>query len=861
MADNKIKDENKKQKCIIFITHKGKRPKDETKDIKNIAFLDVSHKWEVQYNSGKTFYYNPENVKIIKNQLSDKKSSTVFDYLLQMAEFSEIKNHEGENLLLKNIQKTQFIHNESILSQYLNPKRKTPIERHKYPIIFPFGCNNSQINAVKTALENPISVIQGPPGTGKTQTILNIIANLILANKTVLVVSNNNAATANVYEKLASSQYGMDFICATLGKQENVEDFLRSQSTDYPQYLKDWLQLPVSYESDEKDLKRLVTYFTGKERLAQIKNELSELVIEFKYFSQAHQEEKYRARKLHLFSSDKIMAALQGLQHVMTEKECLGFFRKLHLFLVYGIGGIKFWETELLKSLNTIQSAYYEQKISELKDELEETSKAIKRINPEKIYEKALIKLKNKIATKYERNTYRRVFEDGKELYLNPEEVANEYPVILSTTFSSRATLGYSNDFLFDYVIMDEASQVDVVTGALALSCARNAVIVGDEKQLPNVIEEQLKPRIKAIFEKTGLPEGYSFMHSFLSSLKLVLPNIPQTLLREHYRCHPKIINFCNQQFYNGQLLIMTEDHGEKDVLTAIKTVPGNFCTGRYNQRQIDVIKEEVLPSLTDAEKESLGVIAPYNNQTDEIRRQIANIEASTVHKYQGREKDNIIIFTVDNEISTFSDDPNILNVAITRAKKKLVVILSGNQHPENSNIMALVQYIQYNSFKLEESKLNSIFDFLYKKNTEAKLNFISRGDQISRFSSENAMNSLLKTILSEDKYKRFGYAFEMPLRDVLYNGFITSLPEELYTYAVNPWTHIDFVIFNKITKQILFGIEVDGYTYHKPGSVQAARDKLKNQIFQRAGLPLIRLSTKGFAEEQKIRETLGYFC
>ena len=49
-------------------------------------------------------------------------------------------------------------------------------------------------------MENQISVIQGPPGTGKTQTILNIIANILIQGKTVQVVSNNNSATENVFE-------------------------------------------------------------------------------------------------------------------------------------------------------------------------------------------------------------------------------------------------------------------------------------------------------------------------------------------------------------------------------------------------------------------------------------------------------------------------------------------------------------------------------------------------------------------------------------------------------------------------------------------------------------------------------------
>lgn len=848
-----------RNECIIYITHKGNIRKDETKDIKSIFFLNDSNKWKVEYNSGRTFYYNPENVKIIPNSLSDKKSATVFEYLIQMAQFSEIKNHDGENLLLKNLQKAQFISKESILTLYLNPNSKTPFSQHNSPIIFPFGCNNSQIKAVKTALSNPLSIIQGPPGTGKTQTILNIIANLLIDNKTVLVVSNNNAATANVYEKLASEKYGLDFLCATLGKQENVDAFIKNQSATYPQYLKAWGKLPISYLGNN-NFNDLFKYFGNKERLSIIKNELSSLETEYKYFSQFNPDIKYKSKKLKNISSARIIKLLQRIQYNLSEKENLNIFFKLYLYIFYGIGQAAFWKTDIQKCVITIQEAFYKRKKEELLQELEEKTKTNSSIKPEKIYDAGLTRLKRAIARKYSKTQFRRYFEDGKEIFFNPSEVIQEYPVVLSTTFSSRATLGCSADFLFDYVIMDEASQVDVVTGALALSCAKNAVIVGDEKQLPNVIEEHLRPTINNLFEKTKLPQGYNFLNSFLSSLKQILPNTPQTLLREHYRCHPKIINFCNQQFYNEELIVMTEDNNEPDVLSVIETISGNFCTNRYNQRQIDIIKQEILPNFTDQELSELGIIAPYNNQADELKNQITGIEASTVHKFQGREKDFIILSTVDNEITPFADDPNILNVAITRAKKRLTVIISGNPQPENSNIMSLVKYVKYNNLTLTRSKINSIFDFLYSHNSAEKLNYITRKDKISKFDSENAMNILLKTILSEEKYHKYSFVFEMPLRDIFSKDFIASLPESLKIYANCPWTHVDFVLFNKITKQILFGIEVDGYTYHRAGSIQAERDKMKNQIFQEAGMPLIRFSTKGSSEEKTIRETLEYF-
>ena len=532
----------------------------------------------------------------------------------------------------------------------------------------------------------------------------------------------------------------------------------------------------------------------------------------------------------------------------------------LKLKLSFGLGEKGNWNVNPDKAIETIKATYYSLKKKELEDELNEKESIVKDFNPNDVYEKCLTTLRSKVANKYSKKAERTQFKDGKKIYFNPASFASEYPVILSTTFSSRGTIGQGTEFLFDYVIMDEASQVDVVTGALALSCAKNAVIVGDKMQLPNVIEEQKKKIIQELFEQTKLPAGYNYINSFLASLEQVLPDTPQTLLREHYRCHPKIINFCNQQFYGGRLLIMTEDKGEADVLEAIKTTPGNFCKDHYNQRQIDVIKEEILPKYSEDEISNLGIIAPYNNQTDAIRSQIPGIDAATVHKYQGREKDNIIISTVDNEITSFADDANMLNVAISRAKKKLAVVLSGNEQPENSNLVALLKYIQYNNFTVEESKVNSIFDFFYTKETEAKFKYLKAANKISKYDSENAMNTLLTNIFEEPKYSKFSFVFEMPLKDVVNKNYMGEFPEELSTFANRSWAHVDFTVFNRVTKEILFGIEVDGYNYHKKGTKQAERDLKKNAIFDQIGLPLLRLSTKGSGEEVKIKVQLDKY-
>lgn len=126
------------------------------------------------------------------------------------------------------------------IATYLNPQNFKPHYYSPKTLIFPFGCNASQQKAVQTAFENKISVIQGPPGTGKTQTILNIIANILEQGKTVQVVSNNNSAIINVFEKL--SKYDIAFIVAPLGNSDNKKKFIKSQETEkqYPNNITSW---------------------------------------------------------------------------------------------------------------------------------------------------------------------------------------------------------------------------------------------------------------------------------------------------------------------------------------------------------------------------------------------------------------------------------------------------------------------------------------------------------------------------------------------------------------------------------------------------------------------------------------------
>lgn len=209
-------------------------------DIKEIYVFKSSQGlyWHICFGNGREGDYPKSDLDITESCLMQSQSANVFEYIKQIADLITFDDENAnEKLLSKRFDKISFVGNDVALAKYLNPSLvQGEKRRRECTPIFPFGCNNSQYRAVKNALENQISVIQGPPGTGKTQTILNIIANILMQGKTVQIVSNNNSATENVYEKLSLPQYDLGFVAAILGSSENKKIFIEQQDTNYPDF-------------------------------------------------------------------------------------------------------------------------------------------------------------------------------------------------------------------------------------------------------------------------------------------------------------------------------------------------------------------------------------------------------------------------------------------------------------------------------------------------------------------------------------------------------------------------------------------------------------------------------------------------
>lgn len=860
-----VKDPEILNPALTHINHRGH-------DLFNIQSIYAFHTryldyWHICFSNGTERTYKKSDLQIITSCLSETKAQNCIDYLRELAAINELKSEDGEILLKKQYEKLDFVGTDTAMASYLNPADQKLSTHKSGNLIFPFGGNASQFQAVENALHKQISIIQGPPGTGKTQTILNIIANLLANGKTVQVVSNNNSAIANVLEKLASKQYSLDFLVAPLGNASNKKVFIQNQTGVYPDLSK-WDQTQEKQAGLIKEIKNhtegLADIFAKQEQLAQARILLESLLLEIEYFKQYSNETGLKISNVKHRQNMKSKTIMQLWQ------ECLAFFEhdreisiwfKFKSVFIYGISDWKFYKTNLPSIITMLQGLFYQSRQTELNQEIVALEKYLAdsdaKLKVNELTKLSLEYLRSKLHEQYGNKPERMIFSED-DLWKNPGEVLKEYPVVLSTTFSSRSCLQGAT---YDYIIMDEASQVDIATGALALSSARNAVIVGDLKQLPNVIKDEMKKRSDAVFRSYNLPNGYSFSeNSFLKSICSILPDVPQTLLREHYRCHPKIIGFCNQKFYNNSLVIMTEDQGEKDTLSVIKTNVGNHQRDRVNQRQIDVITKEALPMFNNSKPEDIGIIAPYRDQVNAIANQLYDnqIEVHTVHKFQGREKDTILLTSVDDVVSDFSDDPYLLNVAVSRAKSRLCLIVSGNEQPKDSNIGDLISYIEYNNFQVVQSSIYSVFDLLYRQYTEARITYLKKHPHISQYDSENLMYAAILEILDKRPHLSLNVICHQPLNMLIRDP--KYLNDEECQYAMNTATHLDFLIYNQITKKPVLTIEVDGFHFHKPGTAQYERDRMKDRILSLYGIPLLRFATNGSNEIAQVERALdGY--
>ncbi|MCH2645493.1 MAG: AAA domain-containing protein [Candidatus Thalassarchaeum sp.] len=237
----------------------------------------------------------------------------------------------------------------------------------------------------------------------------------------------------------------------------------------------------------------------------------------------------------------------------------------------------------------------------------------------------------------------------------------------------------------FTRVLLDEATQATEPASLVPLvRGARQIVLVGDHRQLPPTV-------ISRRAENGGLRRSLFE--------RLVAMGIEPMLLDTQYRMHPAISDFPNRTFYEGRLVdgITAADRpnpagllwNDWEVPMAFLPVNGDELlspdgASKENPAEAGWVAKilENLLQAGDLEETDIGIITPYAGQVRAIRDALPerndSVEVHTVDGYQGREKEVIIFSCVRSNsdgIVGFLSDARRLNVALTRAKRGLIVI------------------------------------------------------------------------------------------------------------------------------------------------------------------------------------------
>ena len=796
-----------------------------------------------------------------KIQLESNKHLDIYHYYEALAEYAELISNKDEPLYyLSQNYKRITPNRESVLFDYLKGKYKS--SKYETPIILPFDYNQSQYKAIENALTHSISVIEGPPGTGKTQTILNLIVNIISRGQKVAVISNNNSAIDNVFEKL--QEEGYDFFAAKLGNKNNVEQFFeQSSNAELKSFLDNYdRKANRIYKKDIEQLIDLIKRINELEvDLARLKNELNQLEQEKKNFN------IISYNKVHLndqLSPDKYIRLIRRLE---TPKK-LGLVNKIIIRYKYKVN-LK--DIKIHDLIFNLEEAYYHSRIKDYNYKINKVEKELATYNKDNaindLKKKSKVSLLNDL---YDHFSIINLSDFSEKTFKTEfQNFIKRYPVILST---SQSVLNNApKSFLFDYLIVDEASQGDLLSSVIAMSCAKSLIVVGDSRQLQQIDEERLFKKAEELASKYNVPLSYRYeSNSVLMSVRDAVKDVPITLLKEHYRCAPDIINFCNQMFYDNQLIPMTENHF--DHIRIIKTVPGNHARknpngpGMYNQREIDEIKNLV----TDIKESSVGVITPFRYQANLICETLRekNIEADTVHKYQGRQKDEVILSfvvnsldkhpdQVENRLYDFITNEKLLNVAISRGKTKVTAIVSDKLYYSKNNIIHdFIKYAEYiyGNKVTSESKITSAFDQLYTDHTKEITKTILSKPKL--YETEIIMKNLIEKILHN--YYHIGYAMHIRLSRLVhdYNDF----NDDEKKYILHPWTHVDFIFYHKVSKEKLFVLEVDGIRYHEQSERQSAHDDIKDRVLKLNDIDIYRFKTNESQEENRLKNIIDKY-
>ena len=751
------------------------------------------------------------------------------------------------------------------------------------PLLEVLPLNSEQRQAIQNSLENSLTIITGPPGTGKSQVVTNILINAAWRGKKVLFASKNNKAVDvveirvnNLGNRPTLLRMGSGQYHAKLA--EYLMGLLTSTSSEYDQE-----EFELDKQRYEKLKDKLIQLAKEETELIRLRNETDELdqaVVKirkdispkvFEQLKNVNSKQFQGAiddfnKSLNRANRDK-QGFFTGLlwnfikqkryEEFQTEVEKIqSIVAKLEIDLPaknINNENIRYW-TNFSETLGTY--LYFAQTIQEYTSSLKslQQAKPLEQISKEKVslmeemasnagnLWKGWLRLQPARLSDEDRNLLsnynallKMVIDAGSDLYTKlgkkiyreysnlSKKVSHLLPAWAITSLSARGRIPFEPGY-FDIVVFDEASQCDIASALPLLYRAKQAVIIGDPKQLRHISGLQ-KRQDQQLLEKYDLIPNYAkWAYSYNSLFDLASGLVSKNdiiNLRDHHRSHSEIIEFSNQEFYEGNLRVATnydrlnfvdsEKNGIRWV-NIVGSVKRPNTGGAINEVEAKVVVDEIRKLVNErGYKGSIGVVTPFRAQANLIRKIVSDNSGlqskllnhdflvDTVHKFQGDERDVMIFSPVvskdmpDGALAFMRNNGNLFNVAITRARAMLLVV--GDQ---GATIKCKVSYLE--NFARYVQQLESI--------TKKKISH-----------SVQDLGEEYPTVTHPERVSEW----EHILYKTLYKAGIKAIPQ----YQVEKYT-LDFALFYKEGK---LDIEVDGERYHKNWTGELCRrDQIRNQ-------------------------------
>ncbi|MDO8151243.1 AAA domain-containing protein [Isoptericola sp. b408] len=561
--------------------------------------------------------------------------------------------------------------------------------------------NDSQEQAVAAAVADDLTVVTGPPGTGKSQLVASTVVNQWVAGRTVLVASTNNAAVDVAVRRTAAIDEAL---------------LMRTGNRKYRDQLPALLEQIASRNADGGASQSVVQRHlqaVGRER-HDLLEELSERTRVESALAQA------------LVDAESLRMLVWGVRGPAPVHEHRA---ALHLLAVKASGTKWRWlsERRLRRVLSLAQPtgtgviaddvaawARHEHDVDELTEKLEQLGPTDPERDRERLATIAGKWARTGTATLRNAVQHRIVGGGGGPAIQNLARVRPAYASARNAAVQRAlpyvsgwacTTLSAKLNFplvagLFDLLVIDEASQCSIADVLPLAYRAKRILVVGDPNQLTPIVT-LARTSLDQIASAVGKTDD-AMHHLAVSAGRdsaftayAARYDTEPHLLAEHYRCHPEIARFFNEQFYGGALRVLTDVTSTRGRHAGISLVdvPGKTqrgpTGGAFNDDEADAVVRWVQKHKDDPG--TVGVVTPFAVQADLLRRKLRraigddvwaskDITVGTAHRFQGDERDVILFSTVlasgvhVRTASWVESTRNLVNVAVSRAKRALVI-------------------------------------------------------------------------------------------------------------------------------------------------------------------------------------------